>query len=159
MDEEVEIDGVATSDGCVATELGLEVEVDVGEVAKDGAIELVCSMAVEEIAFPASTWVEVVLDVAGSDDDDDTVEDASAVEDVNNHEGVTGMTVNPPSSSLSSPLSFRRGAGVSDTVREVEDTVLMTSGTVDDAASCPGASERAIGPAEHGQARAKRVAK
>ena len=135
MDEEVKVDGVAASDDCAATELGLEVEDDVGRVEEDGAIEFVCSICVEENAFPASTWVEVVLDVVGTDDEYDSMEDASAVEVVNNHVGVTGMTVNPPSSALSSPLFLRRAAGVPDTVREVNDTVLVTSGRVDDAAS------------------------
>lgn len=87
-----------------------------------------------------------------------TVEDASAVEEVNSHVGVTGMTVNPPSSSASPP-SFRRTVGASGTIGAVDDTTLATIAPLDDPAPWPGASERAIGPAEHDQARVKRAAK
>lgn len=64
----------------------------------------------------------------------------------------------PPSSPSSLP-SFRRAAGVSTTVEAVDNPVLVASKVLDDAGSCPGASERAIGPAEHEQARAKRATK
>lgn len=115
-------------------------------------------MAAEEAAFPNGSWIEEALDVVAAIEDVGTVEDASAVEEVNSHVGVTGMTVNPPSSSASPP-SFRRAVGVSETVGAFDDTPLATIAPLDDSASWPGTSERAIGPAEHDHARVKRAAK
>jgi hypothetical protein len=172
MIEEVDDDVVAASEVGVELELGVEIELDVGEVELDDAevgeaeggkaeegdaVELACSLAADETAFPNTSGATVELDV-GATVEEDTVEDASAVEDVNSHEGVTGITVIPPSSPSSLP-SFRRAAGVSTTVEAVDNPVLVASKVLDDAGSCPGASERAIGPAEHEQARAKRATK
>ncbi|KAJ5364283.1 uncharacterized protein N7496_009996 [Penicillium cataractarum] len=156
IDEEREGVVVAASDGGAELELGLEVEVEVGEVDEDGTVELDSSLAVDEAAFPPSAGVKEELDVVGAVEDGDSVEDASTVEDVRSHVGVTGMTVNPPSSS-SSPLSFWRAAGAPDTIEVVDDTAFVASGTLDETASWPGASERAIGPAEQDHAKAKRA--
>jgi hypothetical protein len=169
MIEEVDDDDVvAASEVGVEVELGVDIELDagkvdvgdveVGEAEEDDAVELACSLAVGETAFPNTAGAKVELDVVGTVEDEDTVEKASAVEDVNSHEGVTGITVIPPSSSSALP-SFRRAADVSTTVKVVDSPVFVASEELDDAGSWPGASERAIGPAEHEQARAKRAAK
>lgn len=160
IDEEREGDVVAASEGGaeLELELGLEVEVEVGEVDEDGTVELDSSLAVDESAFPVSAGVKEELDVVGAVEGGSSVEDASTVEDVSSQEGVTGMTVNPPSSS-SSPLSFWRAAGAPNTIEVVDDKTFVASGTLDGTASWPGASERAIGPAEQDHARAKKAVK
>lgn len=164
MNEEREGNVVAASEGVLEVELGVDVKVEVGEVEGDGEVEIVCSLAVEEIPFPNGAWIEGALDVVGAVEDVGTLDDASAVEDVHSQAGVTGMTVNRPSSSSSSsspppPPSFRRAVGVSDTVGAVDDMILAAVGRLDDAASWPGVSERVIGLAKHDQAMAKRAAK
>lgn len=161
--EEVDNDVLAASEVGVETELGVSIEPDVGEVEvgkveAGDAVELACSLAVDETAFPNTAGAKVELDVVEAVEDDGTVEDASAVEDVNSHEGVTGITVTPPSSPSSLP-SFRIVSSVSTTAEAVDNPVLVASGAPGDAGSCPGASERAIGPAEHEQAKAKMAAK
>jgi hypothetical protein len=98
MDKGVEGDVVAVSEGR-ELELGLEVEVEIGNVDEGGMVELDSSLVVDDTALPNRAGFKAELDVVGA------VDDASMVEDVSSHVGVTGMTVNPPSSS-SSPASF-----------------------------------------------------
>lgn len=104
MDEGVEEDVVAAPEGG-ELELKLEVEVKIGNVDEGGMVELDSSPVVDETALPDRAGVNAELDVVGAVEDGSSVEDASTLEDVSSHVGVTGMTVNPPSSS-SSPTSF-----------------------------------------------------
>lgn len=159
-DTNVELAGdvVAASERVVEEELEVDVEVELGEVVADGGGELVWSLTAEEPAFAGDAWIEMTLDVVAAIEDVGIVEDASAVEEVNSHVGVTGMTVNPPSSPASPP-SFRRAVGAPETIGALDDTTLVTIAPLDDTASWPGPSERAIGPAEHDQARVKSAAK
>ena len=133
--------------------LGVEVAESGCESDVNAAVELGCPSL-------AGT-IELVCNGCWSDDVDnkelDTV-DAMA-DDVNNHDGVTGMTVKPPKSSSSSMPSFRKAVGALR-AGEVADTICSTvNPRFVDAACRVSARERAIGPAEHDQTKITNTAK
>lgn len=98
-DTNVELAGdmVVASERVVEVELEPDAEVKLGEVVGDGGSEFVWSLTAEETAFADDTWIEMTLEVVAA------IENVGTVEEVNSHVGVTGMTVNPPSSSALPP--------------------------------------------------------